>query len=106
VSPPQAIVVHLRGESPLKYFDGAPTVRMTAGGRVVGELHPAADFDWRVPVPAEAVRSGDGAIAIETDRVYRPGEVEGTGDVRQLGLRLFEIEVAPDTLIDRGSIGR
>jgi len=106
VSPPQAVVVHLRGESPLKYLDAAPTVRISAGGRVVGELHPTADFDWRVAVPAEAVRGGEGAIAIETDRIYRPGEVEGTGDVRQLGLRLFEIDVSPDTLIDRGSIGR
>jgi hypothetical protein len=46
-------------------------------------------------VPADAVRGGDGAIVIETDRVYRPGQVEGTTDERQLGLRLFEIDVNP-----------
>jgi hypothetical protein len=35
----------------------------------------------------------NGAITIETDRVYLPGQVEGTGDTRRLGLRLFEIDV-------------
>jgi hypothetical protein len=97
VSPPEDVVIRVRGESPLKYFDAVPTVRISAGGRIVGELQPGADFEWRVRVPADAVRHGDGAIAIETDRVYLPGEVEGTDDVRQLGLRLFEIEVNPVT---------
>jgi hypothetical protein len=93
VSPPQAVVVRLRGESPLKYFDVEPTVRIKAGDRIVGELRPQSDFAWTVTVPADMVRNSDGAIAIETDRVYLPGEVEGTSDSRQLGLRLFEIEV-------------
>ena len=107
VSPPQAVVVRLRGESPLKYFDVEPTVRIRAGDRIVGELRPRSDFEWTVTVPADAVRSADGAIAIETDRIYLPGEAEGTSDARQLGLRLFEIDVNPGIpLIDTGSIGR
>ena len=97
VSPPQAVVVHMRGESPLKYFDEVPTVRVRAGDRIVGELHPGADFEWAVNVPADAVRSGDGTIVIETDRIYLPGQAEGTSDLRQLGLRLFEITVNPVT---------
>ena len=95
VSPPQAVMVRLRGESPLKYFDVVPTVRIRAGDRIVGELRPRDDFEWTVNVPADAVRSADGAIAIETDRIYLPGEAEGTSDSRQLGLRLFEIDVNP-----------
>jgi hypothetical protein len=95
VSPPQAVVVQLRGESPLKYFDEVPTVRIRAGDRIIGELRPDADFDWAVNVSEEAVRNADGAIAIETDRIYLPGQAEGTGDARRLGLRLFEITVNP-----------
>jgi Protein O-mannosyl-transferase TMEM260-like len=95
VSPPQAVVVRLRGESPLKYFDVVPTVKIRAGDRIVGELRPGADFEWTVNIPADAVRSADGAIAIETDRIYLPGEAEGTSDSRQLGLRLFQIDVNP-----------
>jgi hypothetical protein len=97
LSPPQDVVIRLRGESPLKYFDEVPTVRIRAGDRIVGELRPDTDFEWSVNVPADAVRSADGAIAIETDRIYLPGQVEGTADSRQLGLRLFEIAVNPVT---------
>jgi hypothetical protein len=89
------VVVRLRGESPLKYFDDVPTVRIRAGDRIVGELRPADAFEWSVTVPADAVR--DGAITIETDRIYLPGEAEGTSDSRKLGLRLFEIDVNPVT---------
>jgi hypothetical protein len=96
-SPPQAVVVRMRGESPLKYFDEVPTVKVMAGDRIVGELRPATDFEWAVNVPADAMRSAGGAIVIETDRVYLPGQVEGTSDSRQLGLRLFEITVNPVT---------
>jgi hypothetical protein len=95
VSPPQGVVVRMRGESPLKYFDEVPTVRVRAGDRIVGELRPETDFEWAVNVPADAVRGGDGAIVIETDRIYLPGQAEGTTDSRQLGLRLFELEVNP-----------
>lgn len=97
VSPPQAVVIRLRGESPLKYFNEVPTVRIRAGGRTVGELRPEDDFEWVVNVPTDIVQAGDGAIGIETDRIYLPGQVEGTSDSRQLGLRMFEIDVNPVT---------
>lgn len=97
VSSPQDVVIHLRGESPLKYFREVPTVRIRAGNRIVGELRPDADFEWAVKVPADAIRSGEGAIEIETDRIYLPGQAEGTSDARQLGLRFFDITVDPVT---------
>jgi hypothetical protein len=95
VSPPEAIVLTFRGESPLQYFDVPPIVRVSADSRVVDEFRPDADFERRVTVPADAVRSGGGAIVIETDRIYLPGQAEGTADPRRLGLRLFEIRVHP-----------
>jgi hypothetical protein len=85
--------VTLRGESPLKYFDAAPTVRITAGGQVAGTLRPSADFEWSVTVPADAVIRGGGQVAVESDRIYLPGQAEGTADARRLGLRLYEIRV-------------
>jgi hypothetical protein len=95
VVPPQGIRLTLRGESPLKYFDAAPIVTVSAGGEVVGTLRPAADFEWTVDVPAAAVIRGGGTVAIATDRVYLPGQVEGTADRRRLGLRLYELHVNP-----------
>jgi hypothetical protein len=91
--PPTAVRVTLRGESPLKYFAAPPTVKVVAGGRILGELHPNADFEWSVDVPADAWRASGGAIAIETAPVYLPGQVEGTSDERHLGLRLYETRV-------------
>jgi hypothetical protein len=95
VSPPQDVEIRLRGESPLKYFKEVPTVKIRAGDRIVGELRPTADFEWAVKVSADAIRKGEGAIEIETDRIYLPGQAEGTSDARQLGLRFFEIAVYP-----------
>jgi hypothetical protein len=93
--PPVAVALTLRGESPLRYFDSAPTVRVTAGGRVIAQLRPDDDFEWSVTVPAADVQRGEGAIAIETDRVYLPAVAEGTADERHLGLRLYECRVHP-----------
>jgi hypothetical protein len=93
--PPGAVAITLRGESPLRYFDAPPTVRVSAGGRTVAQLQPDDDFEWTVRVPAADVQRAEGAIAIETDRVYLPGPAEGTSDERHLGLRLYECRVSP-----------
>jgi hypothetical protein len=89
------IALTVRGESPLRYFDAPPTVRVTAGGRVIGEFRPDADFEWTVTVPAEDVVRAAGVIAIDTNRVYLPGPAEGTADERRLGLRVYECRVEP-----------
>lgn len=95
IAPPQDVELVLRGESPLKYFDAPPGVRIKVGDRVVSELHPERAFEWRVKVPGDLVQQDEGAIAIEVDRVYLPGKAEGTSDTRRLGLRLFETTVTP-----------
>ena len=95
IVPPQAVDVELRGESPMKYFGHPPIVRLIAGGREVDALAPSSDFTWRVRVPALDLQRSGGAITLETDRVYLPGQVEGTGDTRRLGLRLFDVRVSP-----------
>ena len=79
----------LRGESPLKYFDEAPIVRVTSGATTLGEYRPDADFEWRIPIPRGTVPSGGGAVTVSLDRVYLPGPAEGTSDTRRLGLRIF-----------------
>jgi hypothetical protein len=93
--PSQPVTLTIRGESPLRYQGVAPTVKVVAGGRTVGEFAPGADFEWSVVVPGEAWAASAGAVAIETDRAYLPGAAEGTGDTRRLGLRLFEIRLDP-----------
>jgi hypothetical protein len=93
----------LRGESPMKYYDEAPRVRIMAGDRLLAEYHPDADFTWHVPVPADALAASGGTIVIDMDRAYLPGRVEGTSDTRRLGLRIVECAITPEIARDRQS---
>ena len=93
--PPQDVKITIRGESPLRYFARAPTVTLTAAGETIAQFQPADDFEWSATVPAAALATSSGAIAIESDRVYLPGQVEHTADERHLGLRIFDLRVTP-----------
>lgn len=85
----------MRGESPLRYVEAPPTVRVVAAGRETARFQPDSGFDWTVTVPADDVARSAGAIAIETDAVCLPGRAEGTSDMRHLGLRLYEYRAVP-----------
>ena len=70
-------------------------VNVTAAGATIAQFQPDDDFEWSVTVPADALARSDGAVAIETDPVYLPAQVEGTSDQRHLGLRIFDLRVNP-----------
>ena len=91
--PAQTVTLDIRGESPLRYFDRPPAVRITAGAVTLAHFQPDTDFEWHVTVPAESMVNSGGAIAVEIDRVYLPGKVEGTADDRHLGLRIFDLRI-------------
>lgn len=93
--PPQDVRVTLRGESPLRYFDMPPTVKLIAGDHTVAERRLADDFEWTATVPAHLLAQSGGSITLALDRAYLPGAAEGTTDARRLGLRLFEVRVHP-----------
>jgi hypothetical protein len=95
IMPARAVTIRLQGESPLKYFDAPPTVRVRAGSRELRTFHPDRDFTWVVQVPADALAASDGTVTIETDTVYLPAEAEGSADARRLGLRMFDVRVEP-----------
>ena len=96
VSPPRRRHPHAGGVA-AEVFQGSADSKDQGRRPIVEELRPDADFEWAVKVSADAIRNGEGAIEIETDRIYLPGQVEGTSDARQLGLRLYEITVNPVT---------
>jgi hypothetical protein len=75
----------------VKYVGAPPTVRVTAGGLTLATFQPATDFDWRIVVPADALKASKGVVTIETDRTYLPGQAEGSADPRRLGLRVYEV---------------
>ena len=90
-----AVIVRFAADSPLRYFDAAPLIRITAGDRVLSELRPTTDFTAEVAVPADVLAAAQERITLTSDRAYVAGEREGTADRRRLALRVFSLSVEP-----------
>lgn len=87
------VTVRLQIESPLRYFDAAPTVKVLAGGTLLMETRPAEDRVLEAIVPLEALTASGGLVTIETDRTFVPAERRGPPDRRHLGLRVFGVDI-------------
>jgi hypothetical protein len=87
------LTLHISGESPLKYFDGAPHIVVRAGDQVLATQSPSSDFAFDVKLPGAALEAADGLVTIETDRTFVPNERSGVADKRMLGLRIFDFEI-------------
>jgi hypothetical protein len=91
--PAEAVRVRLSGESPMKYFDDAPTVTLSAAGRVFGRIQPSSDFELDVTIPPDAVHGAGGDLILETSRSFVPAAEGRSADTRRLGLRIFDVRV-------------
>jgi hypothetical protein len=83
----------LEGESPLRYFDRAPVVRVTVGGREVARFAPATDFSQSIVLPADALEAAEGRVVVESDQAFVPADRAGSADRRRLALRIYALEV-------------
>ena len=91
----EPMVLHLEGESPLKYFSRPSRLSVRAGDRVVHESALSTDFSFNVEIPASRAK-GTGIITLETDQVFVPAERSPrSADRRHLGLRIFKCELRP-----------
>ena len=88
------VVVTLSVESPQRYFDTPPTVRMRAGDQLLGETTFADGELWRVVVPHEALQRADGRVTVETNQTFVPADMSDVSDARRLGLRVFGVNVS------------
>ncbi len=89
----RAVVLRVTGESPLRYFDEAPRIRVSVGDRVLSEIAPTADFTAEVAIPADALAAANGQIVLTSDRAFVAGEKEGTADRRRLAIRVYSLTV-------------
>jgi hypothetical protein len=93
-SPGAAVVLHLEGESPLRYYRRPSRLVIRVGERVVREETLSADFSFDTVIPSELVKSQVGAITFDTDQVHVPAERGWrTRDRRSLGLRIFKCQL-------------
>jgi hypothetical protein len=88
--------VHLRVESPLRYFASPPTIVLRAGATDIKRLEPRADFTIEADVPAALLAQAGGVVTLTTSEVFVPAErVRGSTDRRRLGLRVYDVAVTP-----------
>jgi hypothetical protein len=87
---PVKLTIH--GESPLRYYDAPPHVRLVIGSREVAAFDPSSDFDESIDVPADLLAAANGRVTLESSRFFVPGRAGG-GDQRHLALRIFSIEI-------------
>lgn len=87
------VLLTLSGESPMRYFDSAPSVVVSVGGREVGRLTPAADFTESIRLPATLLESNAGRVTIESNRWFVPAERGESPDPRHLALRIYAVAV-------------
>jgi len=91
---PPGWVLHIEGESPVRYYSRSSHIVVRSGERVLEELTAGADFSFDIPVPdAPAPRT----LIIETDQTHVPAEStwRRSADRRRLGLRIFSCELRP-----------
>ena len=87
------VTLTLSGESPLRYFDNAPTVIVAAGPLEIARFNPATDFSQSVVLPADALAAADGRVTISSDKMFVPAERGGPPDRRHLALRIYSYSV-------------
>jgi len=93
---PRAVRVTMRIESPLRYFDEAPVVKVRAGSREIASATIDTTREWTFDVPADALAASGGAVVVETSKFFVPADRGQGADQRHLGLRVFAIHVVTE----------
>jgi hypothetical protein len=88
----RAVTLRLAGESPLRYFDAAPHVRVLVGDREVAAFDPPADFEQVITLPADLLDRANGHVVIESSKFFVPAAA-GAADQRHLALKIYRVGV-------------
>lgn len=87
------VTLRLAGESPLRYYDAAPTLRVMIGDRELAHFTPSSDFTHEVTLPDAALAAAAGRIIVTSDEHFVPAERGGPADRRHLAIRMYTVEV-------------
>ncbi len=86
------VTLTVDGESPLRYYDAAPLVRVLIGDSVVSEFRPESDFTREITLPHASLEAARGRVVITSDKHFSPSAA-GAADPRQLALRIYAARV-------------
>jgi hypothetical protein len=85
------LMLHIEGESPLKYFSRPSRLVVRAAGRVLLDRSLDDNFSVDFPLPDADT------VTLETDQFFSPADRSRpwrrSGDRRHLGLRIFKCEI-------------
>jgi hypothetical protein len=87
------VVLAITGESPLRYFGEAPSVRVSAAGTSLAQFSPSSDFTRRVTIPAGALSASGGIVTIDSNQWFSPIDRGESPDKRHLALRVYRVSV-------------
>jgi hypothetical protein len=87
------LTLTLRGESPLRYYDNPPTLRIVAGTTNVAEIRPDRDFTLETKIPAALLDQSGGRVVVQSSEFFIPGDRDGSADRRHLALRIYSVTV-------------
>jgi hypothetical protein len=87
------VTLTIAGESPRRYFERSPDVRVVAAGIELARLRPDDDFAVDIPIPAGVLDAAGGMVTIESDLWFSPADREASADRRHLALRIYEVSV-------------
>ena len=88
------VTLTLTGRTPpVRRSQGTPVLRVSIAGTEVARLSPAADFTWRVNVPAALLTAAAGRVVVDSDTWFVPSDRDGTADRRRLALRVYSVAV-------------
>lgn len=91
------VIVRIEGENPLRYYDESPRLWLTAGGRTMAEMRPDRDFAFEASIPASVLDAAGGTVVLHASSSFIAGEREGTADRRRLALRIYSVDIRPQT---------
>jgi hypothetical protein len=92
----RALVLHLEGDAPGKYYARPSSLVVSTGNRVLLDTRVSAAFSLDVQIPADSGGWRDRAIAVQTDQVFVPAERSSRStDRRHLGLRVLRCAIRP-----------
>jgi hypothetical protein len=86
------VTLRIIGESPLRYFDAPPHVRVAIGDREIASFDPSSDFEQSITLAADLLAQSDGRVTLTSSRFFVPGAA-GSGDQRHLALRIYSVVV-------------
>jgi hypothetical protein len=87
-------MLSITGESPLRYFDRAPNVRVSIGGKEIARFAQTADFLQRITLPSALLEKAGGDVQLDSDLWFSPADSEGGADKRRLALRVYGVALA------------